>query len=132
MKISPLREFLERSGLTESQVAGRLTDKGYPTWVVAGLLTGQTFALAESTLLEIEREQKRYDDFGPVTLWYGNRPLGQPGHGNLYFEDFRNTKSALQRVRKLRESADFHHPRITDGEMSTIWHEADLLASVGI
>ena len=129
MRSDSYRQFLSRTGLTESGLLDLLTRMGVPMWVIAGLPTGLTVSLLGTTLEEIEREQKRQEGFGPVTLWYGSRPLDQPGHGNSFFEDFCDTRPALQRVGELRKRADFHHPRITDAELNTIWNEDDLLAS---
>ncbi len=129
MRSASYQQFLSRTGLTESGVLDLLTRKGIPMWAIAGLPTGLTASLLAPTLDEIEREQKKHEEFGPVTLWYGNRPLNKPGYGNTFYEDFCDTRSALQRVRELRKRADFHHPRITDAGLNTVWNEDDLLAS---
>jgi Helix-turn-helix len=130
MKPDQFKEWRKRLALTQADAGTRF---GVTRMTIQNWESGATPIppMVEMGCEIWEREHRKRDDYGPVTLIYADgsmfvNPYGPRRIAMMQRELYPNNGAALARVCELYGRADFHNPFIVNEENDFVWNGVEL------
>jgi DNA-binding transcriptional regulator YiaG len=132
MTPSELRTWRERFGLTQSELAKRLsvTRNTIQNWENG--TTALPGMLDQACAVWEDRLNKEMADLGPVTLCYADGPMWVDAYRprnrlpSLQLEPYPTNSAALARVSEIWGQEGVHGPFITDESGNPVWNQVEL------